>query len=308
MFNGNKLKINQEQGIMEVKRFRFYREHKYVIDMFIDFQQLAARCDFRDQVQVDKVITEFDKIVVLIECHAEHEDKAILELLKSKGSTVYESNEADHRKQHFLLLRMIEDLKILSNLTDNTKRIAKGYQFYLDYLEYFGDSLKHMHAEETVIMPELHRLCTDDELMELGRKTYDIMTPIEILHMIRALFQHFNADDIDKFLSELNFLEPDKLAKVWLGISELMGREQEQALRERFNLVPSKEKLDNETVLYYAWEDKPEDQGEVVLTQHQRVGFDQDEEKVNISSNEYLQKKEEYLKAYYKDEAEAAQS
>lgn len=286
---------------MEVKRFRFYREHKYVIDMFMDFHQLVARCDFRDQQQVDKVITEFDKIVVLIECHAEHEDKAILELLKSKGSDVYKNNYQDHRDQHVFLLRMIDDLKALSALTDDDERISKGYTFYLDYTEYFGDSLKHMHAEETLIMPELHRLCTDEELMELGRKTYDMMTPMEILHMIRALFEHFNADDITKFLSELNYLEPEKLAAVWNDISELMPSELEQSLRKGLNVVPSQEKLEEDTVLYYAWEDKPDDNAEVVLTQHQRIGFEDIEKTLDTNSEQYLKQKEEYLKEYYKD-------
>lgn len=290
---------------MNITRFRFYREHKYVIDMFIDFQKLVARCDFLDPQQVDNVITEFNKIVVLIECHAEHEDKAILELLKSKGSKLYENNRKDHINQHFLLHRMIDDLGKISALRNN-ERLSKGYKFYLDYVEYFGDSLKHMHAEETLIMPELHRLCTDEELMELGRKTYDIMTPVEILHMIRALFGHFNPDDITKFLSELNYLVPEKLAKVWNDISELMPPVLEQSLRLQFNLVPSQDKLDQDTVLYYAWEDKPDGKGEVVLTQHQRIGFEEIEQTLDTKSEEYLKKKEDYLKRYYIDEKKVA--
>lgn len=273
------------------ERFRFYREHKYVIGFLIEFHYLVAKAYFSEIQQVKSIKDEFSKVVALIECHAEHEDKAILDFLKKKNSSVYKQCNDDHDKQHELFQRMLENLDMIIACNEPEKRVHMGYQFYMDYQQFFGDSLKHMHAEETIIMPELQRLYTDEELKAIEFNTYDIMTPNEMVHMIKALFPHFNTADKETFISVINEAQPQKLSEAWHGFIPYLSKIEEKYFMEKFNVQP-KEIVNEKTELYYAWEKEPEGVKEIVLTQHQRPHY----ENVIRESNK---SKEEFLREYY---------
>ncbi|MES2217068.1 MAG: hypothetical protein V4501_01520 [Pseudomonadota bacterium] len=259
---------------MKKLRRRYYRDHKYVIDMLIDCQQTISRTNFRDHEQTQTAINMFTNIVALVECHAEHEHKSILELLRKKGSNVEKKIEEDHAKQHQLFIKLIADLDKLQFSKVAEDRLIMGYQFYLNYMRFFGDSLKHMHAEETVIMPELQRLYTDAELAAIEINTYSIMTPQEMLHMIKALFPHIDANDREAFVADINHAEPAKLQKIWKSISNLISAEESDYLINKYNITISDELLIEDKEIYYAWEQKPNTDAELVLTQHQRDNND----------------------------------
>lgn len=90
------------------------------------------------------------------------------------------------------------------------------------YRKFVGDNLLHLHQEETLILPELHRLYTDEELKKVEAKTYAIMTVEELVEMMEHLFPHFNPQDRYAFLQDIKDCQPDKFALAWQEIQELI--------------------------------------------------------------------------------------
>lgn len=217
-------------------RYRFYREHKYVSYAVSELEKLIAKADFRDKTQIDIIKNELANIEALMTGHAEWEESSIHELLKKKQSSVHTSIEIEHQEhaaQFKALQKMISDI---SNCKNENEQLNKGYAFYIAYRHYAADNLKHLHEEETVIMPELQKLYSDEELRAVEFKTYAQMTPEEMIHMMEVLFPHMNPHDREFFLTDIHDAEPAKFIKAWEGIKDKISDRERELLSKKFLL------------------------------------------------------------------------
>lgn len=193
-------------------RVKLYREHKYVSFELSELERLIAKTDFTDDVAIDHIQSEWQRIREMLEGHAYHEEHNFHALLEKKGSTIHHEAHNDHEHQE-------ETLKSLQHLLDAIKtssdRIEAGYQFYLVYRKFVGDNLLHLHEEETKLLPELQRLCTDEELRAIEHSTYNLMTVEEMLEMVQVLFPHMNFSDKCAFLADIRLAQPQKFLQLW---------------------------------------------------------------------------------------------
>lgn len=192
-------------------RVKLYREHKYVSFALNELERLIAKTDFTNDAAIDQVQSEWQRIKEMLEGHAYHEEHNFHALLEKKGSTIHHGAHNDHEHQE-------ETLKKLQYLLDAVKigsdRIETGYQFYLAYRKFVGDNLLHLHEEETKLLPELQKLCTDDELRALEHPTYNTMTVEEMIEMLQGLFPHMNFSDKYAFLTDIKLAEPQKFLQL----------------------------------------------------------------------------------------------
>lgn len=208
----------QEKPLGRTMRYQFYREHKYVSFALNDLERLVAKTDFRNQDETQKIITEFHAVVEMLEGHAQYEEEKLHEMLKRKGSTAFEHAEDEHEHYEELLDHLTNLLKELEGAVEEEERIELGYQFYLSYRKFVGENLLHLHGEETIILPELQRLYTDEELQAVEFDTYEKMTPEELVHMLEVLFPHMNPVDKEAFLKDIKESQPEKFKIVWNAI------------------------------------------------------------------------------------------
>ena len=92
---------------------------------------------------------------------------------------------------------------------------------YLSFRHFVADALSHFHYEETVILKELQRLYSDEEIRLIDKESYDQMQPDQMLHMLKILFPSINAEDKSFFINELKLAAPEKVAAVWHQIEAL---------------------------------------------------------------------------------------
>jgi len=193
-----------------MQRYRFYREHKYVLHQLGEVQQKIARCDFTKKDEVDSVEQEFLNLKSMLHFHAEHENKSIHELLRIKGSRIHESCEREHGEQEALLAQIQFQFDLIRTLDDLQTRMDHGQELYLLYRTFHAEMLIHLNDEETLIMPELQRLCTDEELGSVDAKTYELMGAEDMIQMLEVLSPHMNASDYDFFLEDIRRTQPEK--------------------------------------------------------------------------------------------------
>jgi hemerythrin-like domain-containing protein len=217
-------------------RYKFYREHKYVSAAVNDLERLVAKTDFCIRADVEKIKKEFNMLIQMLKGHAEYENETLHELLKKKGSAVFKQVEEDHERYEQQLADLESRLnKILEN-TSPDDQIELGYQFYLWFRKFAGDNLLHLHEEETVILPELQRLYSDDVLSTVEFGSYRMMTPEQLIHMVIVLFPHMNPTDREVFLSDIKTCDPVKFSIAWRGVQSMLDLNEREKIIQKLHL------------------------------------------------------------------------
>lgn len=183
--------------------YQFYREHKYVSHALNDVERLIAKTDFRDETQTRGALEAFRTLADMLRGHAQYENERLHALLEKKQSTLHIHAEEDHVSQEKELIDIESLLQGILKAKEDEERLILGYQLYLTYRKFVADELLHLHEEETVLLPELQRLYSDEELRQVEAETYRIMTVDEIQEMIDHLFPHMNPSDHAAFLADI---------------------------------------------------------------------------------------------------------
>lgn len=197
-------------------RYQFYREHKYVSSALNDVERLIAKTDFRSNDETINAQIAFQELSEMLESHAYYENEKLHTLLSNKGSSVHLDAENDHKSQDEAIAK-IRSLfhQILNSKVD---RVELGYALYLTYRKFVSDNLAHLHEEETLILPEIQKLYTDEELKKVEAETYAMMSSDDLIEMLKVLFPHMNPLDKAAFLSDIKECQPDKYEIVLNGI------------------------------------------------------------------------------------------
>ncbi len=217
-------------------RYRFYREHKYLSFMLSEFERLVAKTDFKDQSQVDTLLNKLDGIEDLMKGHAEWEESAVHELLKKKNLTIHLDIESDHKDHNIKFEKMREILNLVVTSSCEQEKLELGYKFYLLYRKFVGDNLVHLHHEETIIMPELQKLYSDEELRAVESATYHEMMTEDMIGMMETLFPHMNTNDREFFLNEIKSAEPEKFLDAWSSVSHQIESDERELLAEKLSI------------------------------------------------------------------------
>ncbi len=219
-------------------RYRFYREHKYVSFMLTEYERLLAKTDFSSISAVNALKEPLRLLHALMNGHAAYENSAIHELLRQKSSTAHEAIEKDHEEHEQQFEAFTAGLENITNCADEQMRQSLGYLFYLSFRFFVAENLRHIHIEETVIMPALQKLYSDEELSTVEAKTYDHMTSEQMIQMMEHLFPHMDLNDKIFFLGDIKKTQPEKFSYAWLGVATTFN------LEERISII---KKLDLET-------------------------------------------------------------
>lgn len=216
-------------------RYQFYREHKYVSAALNDVERLIAKADFRQLQEVTSVNEAFQELKEMLQGHAQYENERLHLLLKNRHSIAHAHAEEDHAHQDAQLIEIQELIDSIFQAASDQEKVSMGYKLYLTYRKFVADNLIHLHEEETMILPELQRLYTDEELRQVEAQTYAAMTPEEMVGMMQVLFPHMNPTDRRAFLSDIQALEPEKFMTAWLGIAPMIEKDERASLASVFS-------------------------------------------------------------------------
>ena len=214
-------------GVNAMTRRRLYTEHKYVTYTLSEFSRFVAKTDFSNNEQIAEVKEKFEAVKGLMHGHAAHENERIHELLRKKGSHVQDVIEADHAGHDTTFHSLDETLELSLTETNVEQKKTAGYQFYLEFQKFEASNLMHQFYEETQIMPELHRLCTDEEILEfVDKHSYEQMSVDDLAGMMQELFPHFNKDDRYGMLNDIWLAQPAKFQAAFSAVLPSLSSEE----------------------------------------------------------------------------------
>jgi hemerythrin-like domain-containing protein len=195
---------------MKNQRVRLFREHKYMTSVLSALLESSAKLDFSNPKERTQFKQDYENLKALWKAHGDNEENRMIPMLKAKQSPLWEEMLRQHQ-DHDLILEQIDNLLISIDNALETKTIHHlGYQLMLELRNYFVVSLKHFEFEERSLMPELQRLYSDDEILELHHISYRMMTPEQMTHMMEVLFPHMNTDDKLFYLNDIRDCQPHK--------------------------------------------------------------------------------------------------
>ncbi|MBS0290149.1 MAG: hemerythrin domain-containing protein [Proteobacteria bacterium] len=199
-------------------RYRFYREHKYVSYMLTEFERKVAKTDFSNSIEIAALQDPFNTLWALMQGHAKYEDNAIHTLLLNKEKSLPTIIAQDHADFEQRFIELAQGLDNIFHCDDAKERLELGYIFYLSYRFFVAENLRHIHLEETVLMPILQELYVDEILANVEATTYKNMTSQQMIEMMAHLFPHMDINDKVFFLSDIQRAEPEKFNIAYAGI------------------------------------------------------------------------------------------
>ena len=183
------------------------------------FASFSSKTNFLDKEACESLANSFNDLCLLLEGHAGYEDEQVHKLLRDKNSHIQETIEQEHHAQDETLSHLKSLLNKAKADNSNEQRVILDHEFYLAYRLFYSEMLKHLYDEETVILPELQKLYSDEELCALQAQTYAKMTAEQMLGMLELVFPYVNPEDRHSFISEMKQAEPEKFKYVWENIS-----------------------------------------------------------------------------------------
>ena len=197
-------------------RYKFYREHKFISATMNNMAELIAKADFSSDTDTKEVLVKFEALRAILGAHAHYEDVVLHKLLRQKNSTVQASAEADHAHYKALLATLVQDIQNMLASKNSNERITLGGAFYLAFRKFASDNLRHLYEEEEIILPELQRLYSNQELCTIECSLYE--TNEQITSLMNDLFPHMNPNDREAFLTDIKTCDPAKFAHAWESI------------------------------------------------------------------------------------------
>ena len=226
-------KSKTERQKDHLMRYKFYREHKYVSHCLNALERLIAKTDFTIPEEVKHVQGEFDNLKHMLEGHAQYENDCLHILLTKKQSLVPEHILSEHQNLDKECDVIQAKINAISASATQEEKIEAGYQLYIWYRKFVGENLVHLHEEETLILPELQRLYTDDELRAVEGSIYNHMSAEQLTHMMEELFPHMNPSDRIVFLDDIKVCDPVKFQAAWKGIqSKIAPKERADIIKK----------------------------------------------------------------------------
>lgn len=215
-------------------RYRLYREHKYLFYVFSEILRLTALLDLSRAESRETLKNELGQLELLLQAHVEYEESRIHSILKDRHSPLFSEAEHQHRDQKLFFDRLKEKMAFLDGVEEKEAHFL-GYELYLELRKFFGEYLNHFDYEERIIMPELQRLVSDEELREIDQVSYRQMSAEQLVEMMEVLFPHMNYEDRLTFLTEIKNCDPQKLAVAWKGITPFLEENERNKLAHLLN-------------------------------------------------------------------------
>jgi hypothetical protein len=193
----------------------------------LNFSEIDAVAQAKDRMQ---------NLKFLLEGHADYEESRIHTILKERGSLLFQKAELEHNNHTLFFEKADKCLMDIENRQNPADKNHLGYLFYLELREFFAQNLIHFDYEEKVILPELQRLTSDEDILEIDSQTYRQMTSDQMIHMMDVLFPHMNSDDRFTFLKDIKDCQPEKFEAAWQGIRSKIDEQERDTLMKSLNI------------------------------------------------------------------------
>ena len=156
--------------------------------------------DFADARAVGDLIAALRRQMALSARHLEHEEDFIHTPVerRSPGATTSLVADHDHHRREF---RKIEELMSAIEHAPSSQRPLLGRKLYLAFSRFVAADFSHMAYEELVMLPLLHQLFSDEELIAIEGAIVASLPGEEMVAFMQLAVPAMNATERLGFMS-----------------------------------------------------------------------------------------------------------
>jgi hypothetical protein len=194
--------------------------HKGLRLALSDLLVRLGQADFADDSALRDVLGALRLQLALSEGHLHHEEVEIHTALEARapGSTLTLQADHDHHRRAFAALDAAMSALEAAPASD---RAGPARALYLAFSQFVAADFAHMAEEELVILPLLHRLFQDDELMAIEARIVGAVPPEKMMAYLRFMIPAMNPPERAQFLAFVRMGAP---AEAFEAILEAAAR------------------------------------------------------------------------------------
>ena len=156
--------------------------------------------DFSDALETAQVLAALRAQLATGASHLRHEDEHIHTALEARCPGASGRLEADHH-HHEQAFAELEALMLEIEAAPSAERASLGRELYLRYSEFVAADLAHMVEEERAILPLLHSLFSDAELMAIEGAIVASTPPADTMAIMSDIIPAMYRSERVRFLS-----------------------------------------------------------------------------------------------------------
>ena len=205
---------------MAEQRFEMYRPiHKVVRHAMFSTSHAIGAADFRDEESTQEAFGKLDKVITLLQVHAEHESNFVHPALESKVPGITAPFAGNHEEDERVYAQL-GDLTRRAHSSVGDERVALGKQVYSLFNKFVGDYLGHLDREENELESALLEHYTDAELSAIDQAIMGSVPPEQMADWLPLFCSSMNVDDLIMGFSNFKSAGPPEAVEWALQVAE----------------------------------------------------------------------------------------
>lgn len=174
--------------------------HKGLRLALSDLLVRLGQADFADESAAAELLGALRLQLVLSASHLHHEEVEIHTALEARapGATITLQADHDHHRRAFATL---EAAIAAVEGAPPAQRAAPARELYLAFSQFVAADFAHMAEEELAILPLLHRLFDDDELIAIEGRIVAAIPPEKTMAYLKLMVPAMNPPERAAFLA-----------------------------------------------------------------------------------------------------------
>ena len=187
---------------MQTEKMDVYvNAHKGLRNFITSFSYKTGSTDWNEMSEVKSLQADWQKLLMLVNSHHNHEDRFIHPLLARISPGGHRRYEEEHHALMSLLIDLDTHFKTLMHEdAPKAKRAEIGLEFYRGLNLFYAEFLHHLNREEVEAERSLHSLCRPEEIMAMVGELIGSIPPDEFILWIDLMFPAMNLSECAELL------------------------------------------------------------------------------------------------------------
>lgn len=180
---------------MENKIDLFTPIHKAIRSLIYHTGVVLQSTDFSNLEEGDRILTQLEQMLILLEDHARHEDHIIFPEIEKRASGISGELEAQHREGEIKLTALVQLLNEFRELVPQSRvnLVTKLSIIFSDFIAFY---IWHMSREEEIIMPVSKANFSNAELAEIRLKIQEQISPDRYREWMKWMLPALNESEL----------------------------------------------------------------------------------------------------------------
>lgn len=188
--------------------------HKGLRNLITKFSDRTGSTDWNELSEVKTLQADWQKLLMLIHSHHNHEERFIHPLL----ARISPGGHRSYEREHHALMSVLTDLdthfnSLMHEDGPKAKRAESGLEFYRGLNLFYADFLQHMSREEVEAERSLHALCPPEDIMAMVGELLGSIPSGEMMLWIDLMFPAMNLSECAQLLGAMREGAPSEAFK-----------------------------------------------------------------------------------------------